>query len=136
MPEIEHRSATPVYRQVADAIRADIEEGRLRPLYPLPSEKHLQQEFGISRDSARRAIAHLTSLGLVHTVPNKGTFVKAREAVVVQCEPGLRILAREASDMERKTMELPAGEWVLVIERHGADVQVLPAGSAEVRVER
>ncbi|MGI5286674.1 GntR family transcriptional regulator [Nonomuraea polychroma] len=133
MREIEHGSEMPVYRQVADAIRDDIEAGRLRPRRPLPSEVHLTQEFGVARDTIRRAIAHLAELGLVRTVAGRGTFVRARGQAVVEIEPGVRIFARRPTTAERDTMELADDEWVLVIERHDGSVEVLPADGAEVR---
>ncbi|MFI6505288.1 GntR family transcriptional regulator [Nonomuraea typhae] len=101
---------------MAEAIRADIGEGRLKPHLPLPSETHLTQEFGISRSSARRAVADLVSLGLVHTVHGKGSFVRARHVVTVELEPEMRITARLATDGERQTMEMSEGSPVIVIE--------------------
>lgn len=133
MREIEHGSETPVYRQVAAAIRSDIEGGRLRPRRPLPSEIHLQQEFGVARDTIRRAIAHLAELGLVRTVAGRGTFVRARDKAVVELEPGLRVFARRATRAEHDTMDLADDEWVLVIERPDGSVEVLPADSAEAQ---
>ncbi|MEV0582762.1 GntR family transcriptional regulator [Nonomuraea sp. NPDC050310] len=133
--EIERESETPVYRQIADAIRADIAEGRYQPRRPLPSEKDLVQEFGVARDTIRRAIVHLTELGIVRTVAGRGTCVQARRPVVVSVEPGVRIVSRPASAAERATMMLAEGEWVLVVERAGADPDVLPASSSEIRVD-
>ncbi|MEV7908312.1 GntR family transcriptional regulator, partial [Streptomyces anulatus] len=125
----------PVYRQVAAFIRDDIQTGRHRPRRPLPSEVHLQQEFGVARDTIRRAIGYLADLGLVRTVPGRGTFVRAREATVVELEPGMRITTRPATDAERATMELAEGVWVLVVERRDGEIEVLPGDAAEIRVE-
>ncbi|MEV7006879.1 GntR family transcriptional regulator [Streptosporangium sp. NPDC051022] len=135
MREIDHQSEVPVYRQVAAAIRDDIQAGRFRPRRPLPSEVHLQQEFGVARDTIRRAIGHLAELGLVRTVPGRGTFVRALEVSVVEMEPGMRITARPASEAEQATLELAEGVWVLVVERPGREPEVLPGDAAEIRVE-
>ena len=41
---------------------------------PLPSESSLMQEYGISRDSVRKAMDVLRAEGLVITVQGKGSF--------------------------------------------------------------
>ncbi|GAA4190012.1 hypothetical protein GCM10022252_27620 [Streptosporangium oxazolinicum] len=134
MREIDHHSETPVYRQVADSIRADIQSGRLRPRRPLPSEKHLQQEYGVARDTVRRAIGHLAELGLVRTVAGRGTFVRAAEVTVVGAEPGMRIFTRPPTGAGAE-LDLAEGVWVLVIERADGGVEVLPGDAAEIRLE-
>lgn len=118
-----------MYRQVADAIRRDIQTGQFRPHRPLPSEIHLQQRFGVARDTVRKAISHLTSLGLVRTVPGRGTYVRAPEVTVIAPEPGMRITARMPTEVECEEL-VP----VLVVER-GDQVEVLPADSSEIRVQ-
>lgn len=69
------RPDIPRHRQIADALRARIEAGDLKPLFPIPSETTLQQEFGVARDTARKAVQILRDEGLVHTVMGMGTFV-------------------------------------------------------------
>ncbi len=76
---IDPLSAEPVYRQVARIVTARIESGELQPDRPIPSEHQLQQEFGIARDTARRAIAYMREAGLIVTVPGRGSFVKPVE---------------------------------------------------------
>ena len=68
-------SATPVYVQVADILRSRIEAGQLLPDRPVPSEAQLQQEFGVARGTARKAIAVLRDQGLVVTVKGRGSYV-------------------------------------------------------------
>ncbi|MFB9882991.1 GntR family transcriptional regulator [Planobispora siamensis] len=134
MREIDHHSETPVYRQVADALREEIDAGRLAPRRPLPSETHLQQEFGVARDTVRRAIALLADLGLVRTVPGRGTYVRARAVTSVALEPGMRVITRPATEAERTTMEIGEGVWVLVVEWPDGQTEVLPGDEAEIRV--
>ncbi|MCG5220236.1 GntR family transcriptional regulator [Streptosporangium sp. KLBMP 9127] len=134
MSEIDPDSDVPVYRQVAADLRSRIEAGTLRPRRPLPSEARLQQEFGVARDTVRRAVAYLAELGLVHTVSGRGTYVRAGAVELAEAGPGSRVFARRATDTERATFELAEDVWVLVIERPGVDAEVLPADAAEVRV--
>lgn len=68
----------PVYRQLAGILRARIQSGQLKHLDQLPSEDRLREEFGISRDTVRRAVEVLRNEGLVFTVPHRGTFVGPR----------------------------------------------------------
>ena len=78
MPEretVDPESATPVYVQVADILRARIESGQLLPDRPVPSESQLQQEFGVARGTARKAIGLLREQGFVVTVQGRGSYV-------------------------------------------------------------
>jgi len=72
---IDYGVAMPVYRQLAGILRARILSGWIAPDHVLPSEKQLEQEFGLSRNTSRRAIALLRDEGLVVTVPGRGTYV-------------------------------------------------------------
>ncbi len=75
---VDQFSPVPLYQQVAEILRARIRSGELARLDLLPSEKTLQQEYGISRDTARRAIEMLRDEGLVFTVAQRGTYVGPR----------------------------------------------------------
>jgi GntR family transcriptional regulator len=68
-------SFEPLYRQLAAILRARIEAGEFARLAVLPSESTLVQEHGVSRETARKAIAVLREEGLVFTVPQRGTYV-------------------------------------------------------------
>ncbi|WP_213455766.1 GntR family transcriptional regulator [Rhizomonospora bruguierae] len=67
----------PRYRAIAAELRARIEDGRLAPGAPLPTENALMGEFGVSRGTVREAIAVLRSDGLVVTTHGRGTHVRA-----------------------------------------------------------
>lgn len=69
---------TPLYEQVANAIAARIEAGELSPRDPIPSELTIQQEFGVARGTARRAVEVLRERGLVVTIPQRGSYVADR----------------------------------------------------------
>jgi GntR family transcriptional regulator len=72
---IDSESATPVYLQLAALLRARIQSGELQPNRPIPSEIHLEQQYGVARGTARKSIALLRSEGLVITIRGKGTYV-------------------------------------------------------------
>lgn len=70
------RPGTPRYRQVAEELRRRIEAGVIPPGSLLPAESALVREFGISRGTAREAIATLRTEGLVVTEHGRGTHVR------------------------------------------------------------
>jgi GntR family transcriptional regulator len=65
----------PIYQQIADDLRAQIESGKLRPGQQLETEGELIKLYGASRNTVRDAIKRLTGLGLVVPRPGQGTFV-------------------------------------------------------------
>jgi GntR family transcriptional regulator len=65
----------PMYRQIADDLRAQIESGALEPGQQLRTELELRDVYGASRNTVRDAIKWLINLGLVETKPGQGTFV-------------------------------------------------------------
>ena len=66
---------TPMNRQIAEDLRAQIESESLQPGQQLRTEQDLQKHYGASRNTVRDAIRQLISLGLVETRPGQGTFV-------------------------------------------------------------
>ena len=67
--------ANPMYRQIAEDLRDQIESGQLQPGQQLRTEIELREHYNASRNTVRDAIKWLTSLGLVETKPGQGTFV-------------------------------------------------------------
>ena len=68
----------PMYQQIAEDLRAQIESGVLAPGAQLPTELELRDRYDSSRNTIRDAIKRLTSQGLVETRPGQGTFVTRR----------------------------------------------------------
>ena len=68
----------PMYQQIAEDLRAQIESGNLQPGAQLPTELELRDRYASSRNTIRDAINRLTSQGLVETRPGQGTFVTRR----------------------------------------------------------
>ncbi|MER5887110.1 winged helix-turn-helix domain-containing protein [Streptomyces sp. NPDC001941] len=80
MSEIDHESPTPVYRQIAALIMAEIQSGAIPVNRKIPSESALTQRFGVARETARNAVKYLRDEGWVFTVPQRGTYVANRSA--------------------------------------------------------
>ncbi len=66
------------YRQVADALRAEIESGALGPGDPIPSNSAIMDRFKVASSTAQRAVRTLASEGLVQSVPGRGVFVSVK----------------------------------------------------------
>ncbi|MFC7719998.1 GntR family transcriptional regulator [Nonomuraea recticatena] len=65
----------PIYKQVAELIRARIESGELKPGEPVPSEAQLEADYEIARTTARRVARELREQGVAYTIQGEGTFV-------------------------------------------------------------
>lgn len=67
-----------VYETMADHLAARIRSGEFKPNDPLPAERNLAGEYGVSLGTARRATEALRGRGLVFTLRSKGTFITDR----------------------------------------------------------
>ena len=63
--------------QVADALAAEVREGRFGEGDRLPTEAVLAAQFGVSRTVVREAVSRLKSLGLVDSRQGSGVYVRA-----------------------------------------------------------
>jgi DNA-binding GntR family transcriptional regulator len=76
--EYDPLAPVPRYRQIAAIIGERIECGEIEPNRPIPSEVQIEQEFGVARATARKAVALLRDQGLIVTVPGMGSYVVKR----------------------------------------------------------
>jgi GntR family transcriptional regulator len=83
----------PMYRQIAEDLREQIESGQLEPGQQLRTEIELREVYNASRNTVRDAIKWLTTLGLVETRPGQGTFV------VKTIDPFVTTLTRKAGEV-------------------------------------
>lgn len=68
-------SPLPLYHQLEQALRAQIESGAWPPGSPIASERELMQAAGVSRATVRQALGNLIGQGLLERVHGRGTFV-------------------------------------------------------------
>lgn len=73
---IDREGPVPPYQQVAAAVRKRIESGEIPPGRRIPSLVELEAEFGVARDTLRKAVQVLKDEGLVETVRGMGVYVK------------------------------------------------------------
>ena len=75
MKALKADSSSPLYHQLMQRITADIEQGTYPTGSRIPPEHELEQLYQVSRVTVRRALAELTSEGLLERKQGKGTFV-------------------------------------------------------------
>jgi DNA-binding FadR family transcriptional regulator len=123
-----------LYQQVADRLRSSILSGKLRPGQPLPSERTLQQEFGIARGTVRRAISLLRNEGLVVIARGHGVLVKEQPELDDLILPaGAVVTARMPTPEERLTHEISDGVPVFWVIRPDGSSVIYPADRYRIR---
>jgi DNA-binding GntR family transcriptional regulator len=132
---IDPDSGRPVYRQLADVIRAQIDNGLLRPGQRLRTEPEYVDEYGISRESVRKAMGVLRAEGLIITT-RQGSRVRPQPDVAeVPLSEDTRISTRMPTQRERRVLGIPEGVPVFVVERPGVDPEVLAGDRTTLVVE-
>ena len=127
-----HDSFKPLYFQLKEIFHDKIESEELKEGDMIPSENELQQIYGVSRATVRKAIELLVYEGLMDKKKGKGTFVKRRK--IEEQLPVLKSFSEEMSDRDAykkvisvaykkapsgisTRLKLPPGESVLSLKR-------------------
>ena len=133
-------SASPLYRQLMQRIRADIASGAYAVHSRIPSEAELGEKYQVSRVTVRKALAELTGEGLLRRMQGKGTYVCAprlksslkdvtsfHEACrMMGCIPGTKVITAQLIQAEndvREKLALQGNEAVEIIRLRTADGQ-------------
>ncbi|HEX6508129.1 MAG TPA: GntR family transcriptional regulator [Chloroflexota bacterium] len=72
---LDKTSPIPLYYQLFLRMRADIQAGIVRPGDLLGTEKDIQERYGVSRSTVRKALDELGRTGQLVRVTGRGTFV-------------------------------------------------------------
>ncbi|MCQ6562005.1 GntR family transcriptional regulator [Paenibacillus mendelii] len=67
----------PLYSQIQDHIIQKIESGSWPEQHQIPPERHIAEQFNVSRITAKNAVLGLVNEGLLYRHRGKGTFVAA-----------------------------------------------------------
>lgn len=93
-------SSKPIYRQIADAVAAAIEDGTASPGLRLPSARSLSEVLDVNMHTVLRAYSQLKEWGLVEMRRGRG-------GVVVSQETGLKSMAKRlVGEARRRGMGL------------------------------
>lgn len=131
---VSRNSPTPLFRQIEQRLRDDINSGRLPPLAKVPSEAELVRRFDVSRMTARRAVEALAAAGLVFRRAGIGTFVAAEK---IAHELSTRVSFSKAMDdlgLPHRTKVLEAG--TIRAQPHVARALQLPGNAQVVHLRR
>ena len=79
MIHLNYRDGRPIYVQIVDGLRGQIQARILLPGEQLPSVRELAAELAITPATIQRAYRELEAPGWIATVPGKGCFVCDRE---------------------------------------------------------
>ena len=129
-----NREALPVYIQIAEELRQNINQGIYQVGEKLPTESQLSERFQVNRHTLRRSIGVLKNEGLVRVDQGRGTFVVARPIKYaigkrVRLNQNLKLQGLQPSykllemieisaDINiAKKLEIGAGEPVVLMER-------------------
>ncbi|MEK4534652.1 GntR family transcriptional regulator [Peribacillus sp. FSL K6-1552] len=90
------------YKEIADRLECEIQEGKFDKTKKLPTEEELIKKFEVSRNTIRKAINQLVNRGYIYQVQGSGMFLR-EESVTDYINLGsLRGLTK---DLTSKTIE-------------------------------
>jgi GntR family phosphonate transport system transcriptional regulator len=110
---VERGGGVTLWRQIAQAVEADIVSGAATPGARLPTEAELSERFRVNRHTVRRAMEELEQRGLVRIEQGRGSFV-AEDVIDYRVGPRTRfseVIARgnrEPSGHVLRIAEVPA----------------------------
>lgn len=88
MPTLERSNPLPLYYQLKEVLKQQIQAGHLSPHTAIPSEPELVAQYHVSRATVRQALTELVHEGLLYRQHGRGTFV---------CEP--RVQQKTVSEL-------------------------------------
>jgi GntR family phosphonate transport system transcriptional regulator len=123
-----------LWRQIANALEAEIATATLAPGARLPTEAQLAARFAVNRHTVRRALEEMSRNGLIRVEQGRGSFV-AEDVLDYTVGPRTRF-----SEWVRQHNKEPSGQ-VLDLREAAADTTVaaalgLRAGARIIRLER
>lgn len=120
MAHLVNESPIPLYYQLKELLKEQIKMGILKSGDQLPSERDLEETYGVSRMTARRALVELCNEGYVYREQGRGTFVSepkyshhlfrltsfTEETQSQHLQPGARVLKQGMVENEHVCQKL------------------------------
>jgi GntR family transcriptional regulator len=91
--QVDRQDPEPAYLQIASAIKAMMRSGEIVSGSPMPPERVLAEQFGVSRMTMRQANDLLEREGLIERQPGRGTF--ASQSRILKQEQETRSFSEE-----------------------------------------
>lgn len=98
------KAAIPLYQQVIDIIKNDINSGTYKAGARIPNEFELAESYKVGRVTVRRAIEELVQQGYLTKQQGRGTFVNA---------PKLKRKIRQKDDVQSFRTPAASTRWSL-----------------------
>ena len=121
---LDPRSDRPLSLQLADVLRAEIQEGTRRPGSQLPTESEFQRDYGVSRTTIRAALSALAGEGLVVTRKGFGSYVRDR--------PPLRRVSSTSRHAAHRTSGKPIFDTEAIAQGQVPSHRILRTGRGSV----
>lgn len=96
---LDKQSPIPIYIQIEQQLKEQIQQGDFSVGTSIPSERELSERFGVSRMTVRQSITNLVNDGLLYREKGRGTFVASPKV-----EQPLNGLTSFTEDMESRGM--------------------------------
>ncbi len=77
---IELTPGAPIYEQIVDAVKRAIATGRFKGGDRFPSVRAVSAELRVNPNTVQKAVAELTTQGLLEVRPGQGCYIAARSA--------------------------------------------------------
>jgi DNA-binding GntR family transcriptional regulator len=128
--QLDRHSFVPLYYQLQEVLKEQIESGKWQPGDAMPSEPELAQAFGVSRVVVRQALAILEDDHQILRIRGRGTFVAQPKldyragglsrllTVARGLDVGIQVLDKRTATVEnsiRQRLELKGDERILRI---------------------
>ncbi|MDH3211390.1 MAG: PLP-dependent aminotransferase family protein [Myxococcales bacterium] len=124
------RDARPVYRQIADHIRGEIDARRVAAGSRLPPIRDLARRLHVNRDTVALAYEALAAAGVVESAVGRGTFVcgagRAADGDAEVFQPALSPLTERLLDFERSRPRFGSGSGAVPMHAVFPDSSLYP----------
>jgi DNA-binding GntR family transcriptional regulator len=97
-----HQTGTPIYKQVAMHILAELAAHDAQPGARLPSEDALSELFQLTRTTVRRGISDLVDKGLLAKVHGGGTYFRGNDVIEQPLASSLISFSEALDDLKLK----------------------------------
>lgn len=132
--DLDRNSFDPLYHQMYEALRGYIEDGGLRPGDRLPGEDELNELFGVSQITTRKALDILVEAGLIFRRRGKGTFVAEHPITSEMGQVTDFVMDAEDNGHVYKTTILTAE--IVPVSKNTADLLKMQPGEELAMIER
>ncbi len=120
MLDIRLEGKAPIYEQLFNGISQLISSGELKPDEKLPAVREVAKQLGINPNTVQKAYAQLEQIGLIYSMPSKGSYVSpssdaaaALKTTAVKALETALITAKKSGITKAEAIELADRVWYI-----------------------